>query len=227
MAEAPYTLTRVSKLTGISMPTLQRYKKLYQDRIPSIGEGRTQRYPEEALAVFQQIKEENLKKRGRPKKSAGAKKKTRKATGSRKKGAAKGRKKGPAKGSGTSSAKKRGRKKAAATADDDKELLSLSEIGRRTGISYPTLLRYVKLHLDRIPHQGSGRTRRYPPEAVEVFRDLRASSRRGRRKGGGARKAASKGSGTSASRLRALERSQARLEKKLDRLIKKLSKPLV
>ena len=41
-----YTLTEVSKITNISMPTLQRYKKAYQDRIPSTGEGRRQRYPE-------------------------------------------------------------------------------------------------------------------------------------------------------------------------------------
>ena len=51
-----YTLTSVSKTTGISMPTLQKYKKLYEHRIPSAGKGRKQRYPEEALAVFQAIK---------------------------------------------------------------------------------------------------------------------------------------------------------------------------
>ena len=28
-----YTLSEISQRTGISMPTLQRYKKLYQDRI--------------------------------------------------------------------------------------------------------------------------------------------------------------------------------------------------
>ena len=47
-----YTLSEISSKTGISMPTLQRYKKLYQDRIPSEGQGRKQRYPESALPVF-------------------------------------------------------------------------------------------------------------------------------------------------------------------------------
>jgi hypothetical protein len=45
------TLSEVSKRTKISMPTLQRYKKEYQRRIPSTGKGRKQRYPVEALEV--------------------------------------------------------------------------------------------------------------------------------------------------------------------------------
>ena len=64
------TLTEVSKRTKISMPTLQRYKKLYQSRIPSEGQGRKQRYPETALAVFLQLKKENIGRRGRPRKNA-------------------------------------------------------------------------------------------------------------------------------------------------------------
>ena len=38
-----YTLSEISQKSGISMPTLQRYKKLYQVRIPSVGKGRKQR----------------------------------------------------------------------------------------------------------------------------------------------------------------------------------------
>ena len=60
------TLTEVSKRTKISMPTLQRYKREFSDRIPSEGEGRTQRYPLEALEIFKQLKVENLGRRGRP-----------------------------------------------------------------------------------------------------------------------------------------------------------------
>ena len=57
------------------MPTLLRYKKAYQRRIPAVGKGRTQRYPASALKVFKEIKKENLAKRGRPaKKKAAAKK---------------------------------------------------------------------------------------------------------------------------------------------------------
>jgi hypothetical protein len=66
------TLTEVAKRTGISMPTLQKYKKQHADRIPSQGKGRGQRYPEESLAVFSSLRDENMKRRGRPRKSAGA-----------------------------------------------------------------------------------------------------------------------------------------------------------
>lgn len=59
-----YTLTDISEVTGISMPTLLRYKKNFQDRLPSVGDGRNQRYTESVFAVVRQIKEENLRKRG-------------------------------------------------------------------------------------------------------------------------------------------------------------------
>ena len=52
------TLTEVAKRTKLSMPTLQKYKKRYGDRIPSVGKGRTQRYPETALPVFYQLRDE-------------------------------------------------------------------------------------------------------------------------------------------------------------------------
>jgi DNA-binding transcriptional MerR regulator len=65
MAKRLYTLSTVAEKTDISMNTLLRYKKQYQSRIPSVGEGRKQRYPKEAFAVFSQIKRENLAKRGR------------------------------------------------------------------------------------------------------------------------------------------------------------------
>lgn len=66
-----YTLTDISEATGISMPTLLRYKKNFQDRIPSVGRGRKQRYPEAAFAVVQQIKKENLRKRGGARRGGG------------------------------------------------------------------------------------------------------------------------------------------------------------
>ena len=187
------TLTEVSKRTGISMPTLQRYKKEYQSRLQTVGEGRTQRYKVESLDTFKQIKQENLKKRGRPRKAAVAPK---------------------------------ARKVAARVKAAPEGLISLSEIGRRTGISYPTLLRYVRLHGDRIPSHGSGRKRRFPTEAVPVFSQLRKESRRGRRKGTPAKKAAAAGKGLEA-RMRQLEKSQAALEKQVKKLVKALRRPLV
>ncbi len=159
------TLTEVSQRTKISMPTLQRYKKLYQDRIPSEGKGRKQRYPKEALPVFLQLKKENIGRRGRPRKNAppaptapAAAKKPKKA--------------------------KRGRKPAAkkpAAKASTEGLLTLTQVSKMTGVSYPTLLRYVKTNIKDIPHKGTGRARRYMPEAVAVFKDMRAKSRRGRK----------------------------------------------
>ena len=194
-SQGPLTLTEVSKRTGISMPTLQRYKKLYQRRLETVGKGRTQRYTVASLDTFQQIKKENLKKRGRPRKSAASK---------------------------VSKAAKRSTQAKAAP----EGLISLSEIGRRTGISYPTLLRYVRLHSRRIPSHGTGRKRRFPVEAVPVFSQLRKESRRGRRKGSPAKKAPAAASGMEARMLR-LEKSQAGLEKQIAKLVKALRQPLV
>jgi len=207
-----YTLTEVAEKTGISMPTLQRYKKNYQDRIPSVGKGRRQRYPAEALPVFEQIKGENIQRRGRPPKKAGAKK----AGGRRK---AQKAAKPPA-------AKKEG-------------LLTLTAVSEETGISYPTLVRYVKLYGNRIPFEGKGRSRRYHPEAIEVFKQLRAESPRGRRKKSdkGAAKprhakpaAAARrgggGDGDLTKRIASLERAQNDLERQIKDLIKHLKKPL-
>ena len=185
------TLTEVSKRTGISMPTLQRYKKEYQSRLQTVGTGRTQRYQVESLETFKQIKKENLKKRGRPRKAAAK----------------------PTKAAPKPKAVPEG-------------LISLSEIGRRTGISYPTLLRYVRLHGDKIPSHGTGRKRRFPVAAVPVFSQLRKQSRRGRRKGSVAKKAPAAAGGLDA-RLRQLEKGQAALERQMKKLIAALQRPLV
>ena len=200
-----YTLTEVAEKTGISMPTLQRYKKSYQARIPSKGKGRRQRYPEEALPVFEEIKQENVKRRGRPKKSETKPKR------------------GP------------GRKKKQAPADKE-GLLTLTRISEETGISYPTLVRYVKLHKDRLPYEGSGRGRRFHPEAIEIFKQLREESPRGRRKKGekaaaprASRRAAAPaagGGGDLAKRVGSLERSQERLEKQIKELVQLVKRPL-
>ncbi|MCY3966870.1 MAG: hypothetical protein OXG83_17805 [Acidobacteria bacterium] len=138
------TLGEVARRSNVSMATAQRYKKLYQDRIPSEGEGRKQRYTVGAVKVFNQLKKERVSKR---------------------------------RGGG----RKRGARKPAKTAASGTGLLTLSSIGKQTGISYPTLQRYVKLFGDRIPHEGEGRKRRYHPDSVAVFRQLRAESRPGRK----------------------------------------------
>lgn len=159
------TLTEVANRTKISMPTLQRYKKLYQERIPSEGDGRKQRYPEKAIPVFLQLKKENIGRRGRPRKNAPPAPT-----------AAKAAKKAAKMPRGKSAAKKSVAKKSAGEG-----LLTLTQVSSMTGISYPTLLRYVKTNLKSIPHEGTGRARRFKPEAVAVFKDMRSRSKRGRK----------------------------------------------
>jgi predicted DNA-binding transcriptional regulator AlpA len=316
--EKLFTLSEISQRTGISMPTLQRYKKTYQDRLPSVGAGRKQRYPEHALPVFAELRSENAGRRGRPRKNAAA------ATGSGRTGAtpkrrpgrpagarAAGGKRGrPAAARATKSAARgaartarrgrppgrprkvqpaspvrRGRppgavgrpRKAAAgrralparrgrvgrppgsgrraagvgraaaarraTARSKTEgLLTLTQISKTTGISYPTLVRYVRLYSNRLPHAGKGRARRFYPEAVEVFRSLRQESGRGGRRAGGGRRAApgtarrgrppkAAASGVAGrieailvQRVRDLERFRQDVEKRFGDLVKGLQK---
>jgi DNA-binding transcriptional MerR regulator len=179
------------------MPTLQKYKKAYADRIPSVGEGRRQRYPRAAVAVLRQLKKENLARRGRPPKSGGRPR----AAGS---------------------------KRAPSAGATSKDLLTLTEISRRTKISYPTVSRYVKLFLDRIPHVGSGRQRRFPPQAVAAFLALRQESRPGRpaRAVREQQQPRSTGEASLAARLRRLEQAQVELSRQVGALVKQLKKPL-
>jgi len=211
MAGKLHTLTEVSKRTGISMPTLQRYKKLYQDRIPSEGSGRTQRYPTSSLAVFRQLKKENIGRRGRPRKNP-------LAPAEAAKPAAAAAKKVP--------------KKAAKAAAGGSGLLTLTQIGKMTKISYPTLLRYVKMNLKSIPHSGTGRARRYLPDAVAIFKRLREESRRGRAPGKGKKKATAKGGPARKVQQAAAAGADVSVEltarvKELEKVVKKLQRELI
>jgi hypothetical protein len=282
-----YTLSEISQKTGISMPTLQRYKKAYQSRIPSVGTGRKQRYPDSALPVFHDLRSENAGRRGRPRKNAagaGAAAAGRRRAGARS-GRAAGRAAAPAPRAGARGRRAAGaagatgarrsarggvrtaarrtaapaparrgrpagrppgrpaapsgrgrgaRGAASAGAERSGKLLTLTQISETTGISYPTLVRYVRLYSDRLPHAGKGRARRFYPEAVEVFRTLRQESGRGgRRRGATAgRPAAGRGraaGGASAGvsavferQLRLLEKSQQSIEKKFRTLVRSL-----
>jgi hypothetical protein len=255
-----YTLSEVSKKTKISMPTLQRYKKTFQSRIPSVGSGRKQRYPEHALPVFEELRSENASRRGRPRKKAGsgaaAEAKAAKAVKGAKSGARKNAARtagrpaaakaaGGRRGAGRATAARRatgtrGRRAGSAASGRGKTegLLTLTQISEETNISYPTLVRYVRLYSDRLPHEGQGRARRFYPAAVAVFRSLRQESGRGGRKAGSGRAATgarrgrpAKASSTSsrlegilAARIRDLERFQQAIEKRFGDLVKGLQK---
>ncbi|HZF08871.1 MAG TPA: hypothetical protein VFE33_08790 [Thermoanaerobaculia bacterium] len=251
-----YTLSDISQKTGISMPTLQRYKKLYQGRIPSVGNGRKQRYPENALPVFDEIRNENIGRRGRPRKNAApaappARRRGRppgsgrKAVVETKVAVRRGRRPGrPAKAAKAAiaavvekPARRRGRPPGRANRATG-GLLTLTQISKTTGISYPTLVRYVRLHSDRLPHEGKGRGRRFYPAAVDVFRQLRQESGRGGRKPGrpagsgrGRGRAAAAATATAtdtslAQRIRAIEKSQQDIEKRFRGLVQGLQKLL-
>jgi len=246
-----YTLSEVAQKTKISMPTLQRYKKLYQDRIPAEGKGRKQRYPDSALPVFDQIRKENLGRRGRPRKDPNAPRPVKSA--GRPRGRAAAIKAGAARLAGRRRGRPPGRPPATAApapvrgrggrkpAGSGQNLLTLTQISKDTGISYPTLVRYVRLHGDRLPHEGRGRGRRFYPEARDVFRQLRSESGRGGRKPG-KRRGRPPGSGRAAAaaatapavavdaglhqRLKAVEKSQEKLDKKLKGFAKSLQRLL-
>jgi hypothetical protein len=216
-----YTLTEVAESINVSMPTAQRYKKSYQSRIPAVGLGRKQRYPREALKVFEQIKFENLSKRGRPSKDLATRSSTPKQE-ARKRTPSKARKQSETARTRSRSASRR--RAAVRVKHGASELLTLTEISKRTGISYPTCINYVKRHLDRIPHVGSGRRRRFPPEATTVFRELRNQSRSGRRKASAA--GPSRTDKAVLRRLRDLEKSQKQLARQLESVLKSLNSPL-
>jgi predicted DNA-binding transcriptional regulator AlpA len=253
-----HTLSEISQKTGISMPTLQRYKKTYQARIPSVGQGRKQRYPDSALPVFDEIKNENAGKRGRPRKDPNAPRPERPAASKRRGRPAKnvGRKAAAAprataaKRAGASRkaapVPRRGRpakatKAAKAAKGGSGTLMTLTQISETTGISYPTLVRYVRMHADRLPSEGKGRARRFYPQAVDVFRQLRSESGRGGRKAGSgaaAKAVGGRGRGRAAAtasnegtisaalqqRLKQLEKTQQNLEKKFKGFVDSIQK---
>lgn len=194
------TLSDVSRRTGISMPTLLRYKRLYKGRIPANGEGRKQRFPLSAVPIFVELKRERM--------------------ASRKAG-------GPPAPRPTASAKSTRPRPMSMGPATPAGMLSLNEIGRITGISYPTLVRYVKLFLSNLPHSGQGRKRRFFPDAVAVFSRLRSESRRGRKPASGKLSAAAGGgdSGRLAQRLSELERAQKALTRQVERVLEEVRRP--
>ncbi|HXU31880.1 MAG TPA: hypothetical protein VN851_15010 [Thermoanaerobaculia bacterium] len=212
--EGLLTLTEVSKRSNISMPTLQRYKKLYQSRIPSVGKGRKQRYLESSLAIFEELKNENIGRRGRPRKAVG---KTGRPVG-RPPGRPAAAK--PAAAAPAEAPARRGRKAASSSG-----LMTLTEISKLAGVSYPTAVRYVRLFLDRLPHEGEGRRRRFYSGAVEVFNQLREEGGRGgqrvKRIAGRAVEAIESGV---SDRIKQLEKAQQSFEKKLRTLAQSLQK---
>ncbi|HEV7669403.1 MAG TPA: hypothetical protein VGS22_12835 [Thermoanaerobaculia bacterium] len=201
------------------MPTLQRYKKLYQSRIPSVGKGRKQRYLESSLPIFEELKNENIGRRGRPRKAAT---KTGRPVGRPPGRPAAAAAKPAAPAAAAAPAARRGRKPSSSGSSG---LMTLTQISKLAGVSYPTAVRYVRLFLDRLPHEGEGRRRRFYSGAVDVFNQLRKEGGRG-----GQRVARIAGRAVEAiesgvsDRIKQLEKAQQSFEKKLRTLAQSLQK---
>ena len=65
-SQSNYSLVEVAQKTGISMPILLRYKREHPDRVPSVGSGSQQRFPEEAVDVLQEIHREETERQEEP-----------------------------------------------------------------------------------------------------------------------------------------------------------------
>lgn len=199
-----YSLVEVAQETGISMPILLRYKREHPERIPSSGSGSQQRFPEDAFQIFRQIQREEGETRDLPRRGGFGllslprvrrahspepeEESTAQETAAQAPAAPTAAAQAPAQASVKAPveapARRRVESRPAASAASapaaGEAKLTLGQIAEELGIPYPTLARYSNQHEDRIPHVGSGRNRRFPPEAVEVFRRIRAESRPGR-----------------------------------------------
>jgi hypothetical protein len=61
--------------------------------------------------------------------------------------------------------------------NDPKELFSTGEVASKAGVSYGTLLVFLKKHGNRIPFEMQGRRRVFPPRAIEAVREIARESR--------------------------------------------------
>jgi hypothetical protein len=112
--------------------------------------------------------------------------------------------------------------------ETDKQLFTLTEMAARTGISLASLSKYVKEQPDRIPSEMVGKMRRFPAEAVSVFKKIKVENL-GRR-GGGQRRALQQRAAVSRRYARKLSDLEEELEtavatsKELARTLNRLSK---
>ncbi len=112
--------------------------------------------------------------------------------------------------------------------ETDKQLFTLTEMAARTGISLASLSKYVKEQPDRIPSEMVGKMRKFPAEAVSVFRKIKVENL-GRR-GGGQRRALQQRAAVSRRYARKLSDLEEELEtavatsKELARTLNRLSK---
>lgn len=235
-----YSLVEVAQKTGIPMPILLRYKREHPDRVPSIGSGSQQRFPEEAIEVLRAIQQEESGRQEEPRRGGFGLLSLPRLRKQVKRDEDEADAEQPATAAeAKESAKKTGQGAASPAADG----MTLVEVSEKLGIPYPTVARYASQHGDRIPHHGRGRARRFPAEALDVFEQIRRESKPGRPPKKKGKKAAAKpasaapaatAAGTTAGtpgleqlarRIESLERSQKVLEEQIRSLLEDLSRP--
>ena len=255
--ERLFSLAEVAEETGIGMPTLLRYQRENPQRVPSEGSGRQQRFPEQAFRIFRQIRDEELAERETPGRGGPglmsltrvrqAKKEGRPVEAGRRPRMIDDDHEIEVESDGTPEAthnelepndadETMSQADHATNSDETRETgpaeLTLRDISEATGIAYPTIARYASRHGDSIPHEGNGRKRRFPKEAIDVFLDIRKNTRRGRPP---KQKDGSSGTSTRISaadratlerRIQVLEESQNRLEQQIRELIDRLDTPV-
>ncbi len=112
--------------------------------------------------------------------------------------------------------------------ETDKQLFTLTEMAAKTAISLASLSKYVKEQPDRIPSEMVGKMRKFPAEAVSVFKKIKVENL-GRR-GGGQRRALQQRAAVSRRYARKLFDLEEELEravitsKELARTLNRLSK---
>jgi len=180
-----YSLVEVAQETGIPMPILLRYKREHPERVPSEGSGSQQRFPEEAFHALREIQREESESRDLPRRggfgllSLPRLRKQVRPSDEEMEEVTAAEAEAATEPAPVPEERAPTRSAAAASADTG-DMLSLVEISAHLDIPYPTLARYASQYGDRIPHQGKGRGRRFPREAIDVFRQIRKESRPGR-----------------------------------------------
>lgn len=95
----------------------------------------------------------------------------------------------------------------------EKKLYTLTEMAKKTGISLASLSKYVKEQPDRIPSEVVGKMRKFPSDAVGVFKQIKMENLGNR--GGGDRKAQRQKAAVS----RRFARRLTDLEEQLDKAV--------
>ncbi len=147
-----YNLSEMSRLTGINRAQLHKYVKSHPDRVLAKQFGARTKFHESAIEAFEQIREEGLRRVGKPV--------TRRS-----------------KVDPSDVKRKPGRPAAAQSMLVSKQYHSLAEMARITGINRVQLHKISRAYATRIPSRKVGGRTQYPSDSAEVFKQLRDQQR--------------------------------------------------